>query len=208
METALTNELPDYPRGITFEQVWAAIMEDRKNIAEQANIMAEQAKNRAKFDAEWEEAKKEMRELSRQMGGLHNSFGEMAEHMVAPGIEDKFNEIGFNFDSVATKGMKITGADKKIKAQIDIVMENGEYIVAVEVKTKVAIKDIDYAIRQLEVLREYKPNDNRKILGAIAGVVFNENEKRAAIEAGFYILVQSGDTMKMEIPDSFVPREW
>jgi len=33
-------------------------------------------------------------------------------------------------------------------------------------------------------------------------------ERQAVSEAGFYVLVQSGDTMKLELPEGFVPREW
>jgi hypothetical protein len=73
--TAPTAE-PDYPRGITFEQVWAAIMEDRK------------------------ENDRLMKDLTIQMGGLHRSFGELAEHLVAPGIVSRFNELGYHFDSM------------------------------------------------------------------------------------------------------------
>lgn len=44
------------------------------------------------------------------------------------------------------------------------------------------------------------------IYGAIAGAVFGGEEKQAVLEAGFYALEQSGDTMKMDIPGGFVPR--
>jgi hypothetical protein len=30
----------------------------------------------------------------------------------------------------------------------------------------------------------------------------------AALEAGLYVIVQSGDTMKLKIPEGFQPREW
>ena len=65
-------------------------------------------------------------------------------------------------------------------------------------------------VRRLEVLREdrLKYKDDRKILGAVAGAVFMKAAKQAAIKAGFYVLDQSGDTMKMDIPDGFVPRAW
>ncbi|MCL2044617.1 MAG: hypothetical protein FWG89_10815 [Treponema sp.] len=50
--------------------------------------------------------------------------------------------------------------------------------------------------------------DKRKIHGAIAGAVFGQEEKYAVIEAGMYVLEQSGDTIKMDIPHTFVPKEW
>ena len=195
----------DYPRGLTFEKVWAMFHETDKKFKETEKIIKETAEKQAERQKENDRL---IKALTAQMGGLHNSFGELAEHLVAPGIVERFNEIGYKFDSVATKGMKLYGKDKKVKAEIDIVLENGDTIIAVEVKTKVNAKDINYNIKKLEILREYKRSDTRKILGAIAGAVFESKEKEAAIEAGFYVIEQTGDTMKLDIPDGFTPREW
>jgi ribonuclease PH len=53
-----------------------------------------------------------------------------------------------------------------------------------------------------------KHHDSRVIRGAMAGAVFPERVKEAAIEAGLYVIVQTGDTMQIEIPYGFAPREW
>ena len=141
---------------------------------------------------------------------MHNSFGEMAEHLVAPGIAKRFNELGFNFDIIAPGGIKILDEQRKIKAEIDLLLENGETVIAIEVKARVYQKDIDHHVRRLDIFKEYrlKRKDSRTIYGAIAGAIFGSIEKKAALEAGFYVLEQSGDTMKLEMPESFVPREW
>ena len=144
------------------------------------------------------------------MGGLHNSFGEIAEHLVAPGIHARFNELGYFFGEVSPGGHKIYGEDGKIKTEIDILLENGETVMAVEVKVKPAVKDVEHHIKRLEILRDWrhKKNDHRKIQGAIAGAVFGSVEKKAVIEAGLYVIEQSGDTMEIDIPDGFIPRDW
>lgn len=186
-----TTALPDYERGLTFEKVWAGIQELRES---------------------QKDTDRQIKALNQQMGGLHNSFGEMAEHLVAPGIVKRFNELGFHFDEIAPGGIRILADDlKKVKAEIDLLLENDKNIIAIEVKSRVNEKDIEHHIRRLEILRENwekKQKKPKKILGAIAGAIFGSKEKKAAIEAGFYVLEQSGDTMKMEIPDDFVPRVW
>jgi hypothetical protein len=166
-------------------------------------------KSREEADQRFKEMERVVKKVSRQMGGLHNRFGELAEHLVAPGIVTRFNELGFHFDSIAG-GLKILDEQGKIRAEIDLLLENGEYLVAVEIKSRPKESDIEHHIRRLEIVREYreKKHDVRKILGAIAGAVFGSVEKKAAIEAGFYVLEQSGDTMKMDIPAGFVPRKW
>ncbi|MDR3338197.1 MAG: hypothetical protein LBT16_13445, partial [Treponema sp.] len=127
------STVPDYPRGITFEQVWAALMEDRKendrrreendriikNMREEndrrreendrmiKNMREENDRRQEKDDRRREENDRIIKELSVQMGGLHRSFGELAEHLVAPGIASRFNEIGYHFDSLAPQGIEI-----------------------------------------------------------------------------------------------------
>jgi hypothetical protein len=82
---------------------------------------------------------------------------------------------------------------------------------AVEVKSKPAEKDIAHHIRRLEILRDYRNRQQEKpkrILGAIAGAVFPASLKEAVIEAGLYAIEQSGDTMRITVPEGFKPREW
>nr|AGS54100.1 hypothetical protein [uncultured bacterium contig00021] len=181
--------IPDYPRGITFEQVWAALMEDRERMKETERIV---------------------RRNSKQMGDLHRKFGELAEHLVAPRIHTRFNELGYHFSAVSPGGHKIYGEDGKTKTEVDLLLENGNTIMAVEVKTKPALKDVEHHIKRLEILRDHRRsiNDRRKIQGAIAGAIFGPIERKAAIEAGFFVIEQSGDTMILDIPADFVPREW
>ena len=151
-----------------------------------------------------------IKELGKQFGDLGNRFGELSEQLVISGVEERFNELGFKFRGIITGGLTIKDEAKKIKAEIDILLENDDYIIAVEVKSRPGLNDIEHHIRRLEILCEHrrKKNDGRKIMGAIAGAVFGAAEKKAALEAGLYVLEQSGDTMKIDVPESFVPREW
>jgi hypothetical protein len=153
-----------------------------------------------------------IKDLSAQMGGLHRSFGELAEHLVAPGIASRFNERGYHFDSIATKGGEIYDEGRKrILTEIDLLLENGEYLIAVEVKSKPTEKDIGHHIWRLELLKdrlEKRQEKPKRIMGAIAGAVFPQGLKEAVIEAGLYVIEQSGDTMRISVPEGFKPREW
>jgi len=196
----------EYPENETFADVLASLKEMREL---QKAMQLETSKKMEETREQMKETDRIVKENARQMGYLNNRFGELAEHLVAPGVADKFNEIGHNFNGIASGGYKIK-KNKETIAEIDILLENGESIMAVEVKSRPRIKDIEQHIKRLEILREHRneKNDNRKIRGAIAGAVFEDIEKKAAIKAGFYVLTQSGDTMKMDIPDGFIPREW
>jgi len=216
--------IPDYPQGLTFEKVWAMFQETDKKFQETREQMKETDRLIKETDRQMKETDRQMKETDRrlkeaekliskngeQIGGLHNSFGEMAEHLVAPGIADRFNELGFHFNAISPGGIKILDENKKIKAEVDLLLQNGSVIIAIEVKARVVHKDIEHHLRRLEIFKEYclKQNDRRKIYGAIAGAIFGSKEKKETLDAGLYVLEQSGDTMKLELPPGFEPREW
>jgi hypothetical protein len=126
---------------------------------------------------------------------------------VAPGIAKRFNELGYHFHLVAKKGGEITDENGKTLTQIDILLENEETIIAVEVKTRPVEKDVEHHIKRFGILRDSLKRTKRelKILGAIAGAVFDDNVKDAARDAGFFVIEQSGDTMKIDIPEGWKP---
>jgi len=218
MVTAVNERPVPTGEGLTFEKVWAMFQESRQEADRQRQETDRQMKENAERQAERQrEADRQMKEtkrifdeLGRQMGDLHNSFGELAEHLVAPGIHARFNELGYHFGEIMPGGVKIYGEDGQLKAQIDLLLENDETVMAIEVKSRVLGKDVEKHLHRLDVLREHrhKKNDTRKILGAVAGAIFGEAEKKAVAEAGFYIIEQTGDTMKINVPEGFVPREW
>ena len=151
-----------------------------------------------------------MKETGRKIGELGNRFGELAEHLVAPGIVQRFNDRGYHFDDFLAERVRIPDDSGRILTEIDLLLENRDYSIAVEVKSRPKAGDVEHHIRRLEILREHKDRrgDRRKIRGAIAGAVFPKEGKEATLAAGVYVIEQSGDTMKLSVPDGFVPREW
>jgi len=187
--TNQASTIHDDPNRATIDKIWA--------------ILHSVAERQAKTE-------KIVNRNSRQMGDLHRRFGELAEHLVAPSIHKRFNELGYHFGRCSPGGTKIFDEQGKTKTEIDLLLENGETIIALEVKAKPATKDVEHHIKRLEILRDHQRgiNDKRTIKGAIAGAIFGLEEKKATVEAGLYVVEQSGDTMKIDVPDDFVPREW
>jgi hypothetical protein len=89
-------------------------------------------------------------------------------------------------------------------------MGNGDYVIAVEVKTSLGEKDIEEHRKRLEILHKQisKTGDRRKILGGMAVAVPDEDSRKAILDAGFYLIVPSGDYMKLDLPEGFVPMEF
>jgi hypothetical protein len=130
--------------------------------------------------------------------------------MVAPSINKRFNELGFHFDAIARGGQEILDEQGHILAEIDLLLENGDYIIAVEVKVEPKETDIPHHLKRLEILRARmdRKGDKRKIRGAIAGAIYTKAVKDAVLLVGMYVISQSGDTMKIEIPEGFTPCDW
>ena len=207
METAMAY---NYPKGVTPEEVWAILRDIAAQQKETDRILKETDQIVKETAERQKETEQQMKETDRRMGFLYNRFGELAEHLVAPGIEEKFNALGYEFSAAAFNGCEIRDQKGNVTAQIDILLENGNCIMAVEVKSKPKMQDIEHHIKRLEILRQYrnKNNDHRKIYGAIAGAVFGKAEKQECIETGFYAIEQTGDTMQIDVPDGFAPKEW
>jgi len=188
-------------------------LEDHKKWEER--FEREKAETRALFA----EAAAVVKANGEQIGGLNNSFGELAEHLVAPGILERFGELGYHFDRIRGQKLKIPGKEPgSVLTEVDILLENDQTVIAVEVKARPRVSEkkpekdhIARHVRRLEILREYRESEGKPekpILGAIAGAVFDKAAKDAAHKAGFFVIVQTGDTMRIETPKDFKPREW
>ncbi|MDR2705672.1 MAG: hypothetical protein LBC02_07830 [Planctomycetaceae bacterium] len=187
-----------------FKEVEAQFADTDARIKETAAQMKE-------TDALIKKTDKQIAKTDKQIGKLSNRFGDLAEHLVAPRIADRFNELGYHFENEFPGGLKIKNDQNQVIAQIDILLENDESIAAVEVKVCPEHDDIQEHIRRIEVFQNYRETKGFKhktIIGGIAGAIFPQNIKNEVIKAGLYVITQSGDTMKIEVPKDFKPRKF
>jgi hypothetical protein len=98
----------------------------------------------------------------------------------------------------------------KNNAEVDVLLENGDIVIAVEVKSKPNSKDVNDHVRRMEILRRYadEKQDRRRYQGAIAAAVISETVRRYILKKGFYVIEQTGDTVRINIPKGFKAREW
>jgi hypothetical protein len=230
---AATTETREPQMGLTFEKVWAMFQESDRHIQklwklseetdrqikevsrevkETAREVKETARQMKETDRQMKETDRQMKKTDERFGKLGNRFGELAEHLVAPNIVQKFNALGFHFDDISAGFRQVLldeGSGQKI-AEFDILLENGESIIGVEVKSKPSCGDVKDHARRLKILRlnRNKKGDKRKIHGALAGAIMTPNAKAAALKEGMYVITQTGDTVKIDVPEDFTPRAW
>jgi hypothetical protein len=204
-------------QGLGFEDVWRMFQETDRQFKETDRKFQETDRKIQETGRQIEETNRQLRkskkELDRKMGELGNRFGELAEHLVAPNIQAKFTAMGCQIDAYAP-GLTIRDHDDQALAELDLFLQSADYVIAVEVKAKPLEKDVDAHIRRLEILRRWvdKTHDvfvgHRKIRGAVAGAIVGDEVRQYVLKAGFYMILQTGDTVKIAIPEGFVPREW
>ena len=199
-----------------FETVWAMMQENAvllKEVAErQKETDRQMEESGKKFDKQMEESRKEFdkqtNDFNRRFGNLTNRFGEIVEYMIAPGLQDKFREMGLNFPA-ANSNTDVRDYDNNIFFEVDVKLENGDKDMLVEIKTKLTAEDVKEHIERLEKMRQYADlrGDKRAFLGAVAGVVMTPNVKKYALEQGFYVIEPSGETFNITPPRG-QPKEW
>jgi hypothetical protein len=197
-----TTPMREPQRGLTFEDVWAAMMETNRKMQETDRRMQE-------TDRKMQETDRKMQETDRKIGELGNRFGELAEHLVTPNIAEKFRALGYAFTR-AGPDVEFFGPDGKALTEVDVWLENGEFAMAVEVTSRLREQDVDHHAGRKALLRRYldERGDTRKLLGAVAGAIVNAAVEQYALGQGFYVIEQSGDTVKIEAPEGFEPRMW
>ena len=194
--------------------------EEAERQAEDAKRREEEAERYRKTELEWErlfklfgETDRKIKENDKRVGGLGRSYGKLVEHLVGPGIVKRFGEQGYRFDGVKKQRHKLFDADGDTQTEIDLLLENDDTVIAVEVKSR-PDRDAEYLgrhLERLEIMRMHGKEEGwegKRILGAIAGAIFEPHMRNTTLKAGLFVIEQSGDTMKMEVPEGFVPKEW
>jgi hypothetical protein len=197
----MTGEAPcrEPQMGLTFEKVWAMFEETDRRMKETDREIKET--NRI--------LQERFKETDRKISSLGSRIGDLVEHLIAPNILEKFRKKGYIFGKVAPN-VRYTDTQGRYVAEVDLLLENGDTALAVEVKTNLTIGDVKDHLARMEKLRRYadEHQDRRKLLGAVAGAIASEDAKAFAVKNGFFVLEQSGDTVKISVPKDFAPREW
>ena len=210
MDSMTAEQALEAAKGLTFEKVWAAMMESRKDWEETKKQMKESQDSLAQAMKEsLDRMDKTVGELTKNVGGVNNSLGQLTEALFSAELWKKFDKQGYEFTG-QTNDYKFI-VNKKVVAEADFFLENGKYVMPVEVKTKLSIDNVDAHLKRIEVIRGYLDgkNDNRKIVGAVAGGVVKDDVLQYAQGKGLYVFVQTRDSITIaDAPQDFVAREW
>jgi hypothetical protein len=138
---------------------------------------------------------------------IDSIFSRLSEKEIAYIIFTRFGEIGYHFETIAIDFEIMENG--KTATRISFLFENFATIVIVNLGLTLKERDIERHLERMEIFRRYLERcrgTKKDLIGVIAGEVFPDHVKKFAIESGFYTIIQSGDTMKIDVPEGFKPR--
>jgi len=172
----------------------------RASIAEQGKAIVELRESVAEQGKRMDKVLDELRVNNHRVGELTNKVGRIVEKVVVPNIVDKFNEKGFKFDAVSTNVEFLNEKKNGNLTEIDALLENGKFVIAVETKMDLSVSDVNAHIKRLQALRKVPRFKGKKIYGAVSTAIAREKPVNYALSKGFYVL-QQPDVMAVRIID-------
>ncbi|GBU22076.1 hypothetical protein R80B4_01981 [Fibrobacteres bacterium R8-0-B4] len=152
-----------------------------------------------------------LKNLGGNVGDVNHRLGEIVELVVLPGLMTEMNTLfGHNFDNASPR-KRFTDSGQEY-AEIDLFLENGGSVMAVEAKTRFTLGMVNKFIKQVESLREHEIKAGvagKKIYAAIAGLGIDANAKTFALERGIYVVMidRNGAEFTIESPKG-AARTW
>ncbi|MDR3302090.1 MAG: hypothetical protein LBT01_06130 [Spirochaetaceae bacterium] len=196
-------------RGLTFDDVWAAMMETDRKFQETDRKFQETDRKFQESKVEYDKRQKKLDaqidKLGKQLGGLHRSVGELIETLIASRLWKKFPKYKFNR---VFQRIKILDNNNEPVTEIDILLSDDEWAMTVEVKREPDKNDVKHHLKRMKIMREYSLNEikGKKLLGAIAGGVVSPEVRECAQQSGFYVLELNGEQVSLiKSPEGFVP---
>ncbi len=157
-------------------------------------------------DRRMKETDRKIAETTKAIADLGGKWGRFVEGLVVPAVENLFKEWGIELDKVFPRVKVRRNGDRM---EIDVLAINGEYAMLIEVKSTLGVDDVKEHLEKLESFKAFFPEyQDRKVLGAVAGIVIDAGADRFAYKNGLFVIGQTGETVKVLNHKKFKPREW
>ncbi|MBF8274848.1 MAG: hypothetical protein HW380_3953 [Magnetococcales bacterium] len=206
-------------QAVTFDDVWKMfqemVRENRERSAEtdrkfqETNRKVQETNQQIKeVSAQMRETDRKVKEVSQQVGNLGSRWGEFVEGIVAPACETLFAERGIPVHRVSHR-VKARSLDDSRRMEIDLLVNNTDCVVLVEVKSRLTTEDVRDHLKRVREFKEfYEGEGGARVMGAVAGILIDKDVDKFAMNEGLFVIVQSGDSVKLANDGKFVPRTW
>ena len=145
-------------------------------------------------------------EVSGSVAALTGKWGKFVEGLIAPGVVSMFKERRIDVDRIFQR-VKAYKDGKSV--EIDILAINKEYALLIEAKSSLSVEDVKEHLERLNAFKKFFPEySDRKVVGAVAGIVIEEGADRFAYHQGLYVIGQTGETVRILNDKQFKPKVW
>jgi hypothetical protein len=140
---------------------------------------------------------RKIKEVSKLVGGITKSLGEIAEETIYNVLEKDMTFGNVKFYDIY-KNMKKKTKALNLEGEFDVVLENGNTIAIIEIKSKVRAENVyEFATTKLEIFRKLFPvYRDYKIMLGIGGVTFEDDAIVEAKKQGIGIIKAIGDKVE------------
>ena len=144
----------------------------------------------ARLDKRFRETDASLRRLEALFG---DQWGKLVEALVHPNALQLFRERGIQVEYVYRRAEHHVNGETM---EIDLLLENGQDVVVVEVKSNCNVEDVnDFLVDLSHFLRFFPRYTGYHIYGAVAGLSFAGDADRYAYRRGLFVVGIAGEGM-------------
>ncbi len=153
----------------------------------------------------------QMRKTDDEIRRLANLFttqwGKLVEALVEPGSVQHFRDRGLN---VTKSHRRSEGRDAKGEPiEIDVLLVDGDTLVAIEVKTTCRPADVEWHLDKLSRFKEaFGEYADKKVQGAMAALTYEGGADRFAYKSGLWVLKCVEGVTSIVNDERFTPRSY
>jgi len=93
--------------------------------------------------------------------------------------------------------------------EVDLLVVNNADVIAIECKSNFSIDDVNEHLTRLEKIKRLLPAyADKKVMGAISGMILPDNVARYAYKKGLFVITQSGEHLVIRNDLKFKAKIW
>ncbi len=186
-----------------FQETRLQFQETRLQFQETERFLKEQAQE---TDRRFQETDRKIKEVTMNIGRLGNKLGDFVEEMVRPAAVRLFQEWGIAVHEVHRQ---VVANRRGAAIEVDLLVVNDEDVVAIECKSTLSVDDVNEHLARLGKVTELLPSyANKRVLGAVTGMVIPDHVAEYAYRQGLFVLAQSGENVVILNDAKFQPKAW
>ena len=177
-------------------------------VAELVQAQKETDRQMKETGRQMEETDRRMKETDEKIKKLSDLFGDqwgkLVEALMRPGTVELFRKRGLPVTQMTERREGIDSQGRTIEVGMTLISD--ETIVAVEIRTRCKVEDVDWHIDKLHRFKQaFKEYANWELQGAVAALRFAEESDRYAYRRGLWVLKCTDGITRLVNDPNFKP---